>query len=349
MGASKGVLLVNLGTPDSPSVPHVRSYLRQFLNDPLVIDIPWLLRKLLVNLIIVPFRAPKSAEIYRKLWDDRGSPLLYYGEDVRDLVQEKLGDEYEVFLAMRYKNPSMPSVMEKMRQRNFESITIIPLFPQYATASTGSVIKLAEKILAKWDKKPKIRMVKRFFDVKGLIDTIAIRAEEANYKDYDFYIFSYHGLPNRQVIKTHEDGRTCVNCSCEKQYEPDMKDCYKATSYETTRLIVDKLGIPEDKYIVSFQSRLSKNWLTPFSDKVVEEKAKEGVKKLMVFSPAFVADCLETTIEIGDEYNEIFHENGGEELKLVESLNAHPLWIDTLADMVKEEQGEAEPVLLNQS
>jgi ferrochelatase len=328
------VLLVNLGTPDSPSVSDVRSYLSQFLNDPRVIDIPWLLRKILVNLIIVPFRAPKSAKIYKELWTEQGSPIITHGESVKHLLQEKLGEEYNVELAMRYKNPSVPSVLEKIRKTNPNKIIILPLFPHYASASTGSALQEVMDVIRKWWVIPELSFISQYWDHKGYINAFIERGKQYDWKDYDHVLFSYHGLPERQVDKVYDEG-LCNEKHCESEITEENKYCYKATCFATTRLLTAALGIPEDRYTVCFQSRLDKNWLEPFSDKVVEEQAKKGAKKLLVFSPAFVADCLETSIEIGEEYQEIFEEHGGEKVQLVESLNDHPLWIEALEDLVK--------------
>jgi len=328
------VLLVNLGTPDSPKVSDVRSYLSQFLNDPRVIDIPWLLRKLLVNLIIVPFRAPKSAKIYQDLWTEEGSPIMLYGESVKHLLQAKLGEEYNVELAMRYKNPSIPSVLERIRKTNPNKIITLPLFPQYASASTGSALQEVMDVISKWWVIPELSFISQYYDHGGYIKALIARGKQYDWTEYDHVLFSYHGLPERQVDKVYDEG-LCNEKHCESEITEENKYCYKATCFATTRSIAAGLGIPEDKYTVCFQSRLDKNWLEPFSDKVVEEWGKKGAKKLLVFSPAFVADCLETIIEIGDEYQEIFEEHGGEKVQLVDSLNDHPLWIDALEDMVR--------------
>ncbi len=337
MQSNIGVLLINLGTPDSPAVGDVRKYLSEFLNDPRVIDIPWLLRKILVNIIIVPFRAPKSAKIYGQLWTKDGSPLLIYGNSVKEKLQEQLGNNFEVELAMRYQSPSLDEVLEKMRKKSYKKIIIVPLFPQYASASTGSAVEKAMKIISKWWVIPEIKITSQFFDNKGFIDTIIARAKKYNIDEYDHILFSYHGLPVRQVDKVHNDGRTCAGCDCVNVFKDDYYYCYKATCYATTRLLVSKLGIPEEKYTVCFQSRLDKNWLEPFADKTIIQKAKEGVKKILAFSPAFVSDCLETKVEIGIEYQKLFKEHGGEKIQLVESLNDHPMWISTLKDMVLKE------------
>ncbi|MEQ9188772.1 MAG: ferrochelatase [Cryomorphaceae bacterium] len=328
------VLLINLGTPDSPKVKDVRTYLTQFLNDPRVIDIPWLLRKLLVNLIIVPFRAPKSAKIYRDLWTDQGSPIIFYGERVKDLLQQQLGESYTVELAMRYKNPSIPSVLERIRKSNPSKIITLPLFPQYASASTGSALQEVMEVVSKWWVIPELSFVSQYYDHSGYIKALIARGKQYDWNDYDHVLFSFHGLPVRQVDKVYDEG-ACSEKHCESEITEENKYCYKATCFATTRSIVEGLGIPEGKYTVCFQSRLDKNWLEPFSDKVVEEWGKKGAKKLLVFSPAFVADCLETIIEIGDEYQEIFEAHGGEKVQLVESLNDHPLWVDALEDMVR--------------
>ena len=334
MKANIGVLLINLGTPDSPSVKDVRKYLYEFLNDPRVIDIPAIARFFLVNFIIVPFRAPKSAKIYRDLWTEKGSPILFYGKAVQAKLQNELGEKYKVELAMRYKNPSLDSVLDRMEKQNYEKLIIIPLFPQYASASTGSAVDKAMKLISKWWIIPEIKIISQFYDNEKYLDTIIEQSKKYDINNYDHILFSYHGLPVRQVDKVYQDGTLCEEHNCETEITEDNKYCYKATCYATTRLLAKKLNLKVEDYTVCFQSRLDKKWLEPFSDKVVIEQAKKGAKKLLVFSPAFVADCLETTIEIGKEYQQLFEENGGEVIQLVESLNDHPMWIDALRELV---------------
>jgi ferrochelatase len=331
------VLLINLGTPDSPSVKDVRKYLFEFLNDPRVIDINPIGRFFLVNLIIVPFRAPKSAKIYKELWTQEGSPILIYGESVKDKLQKELGNNFEVELAMRYQNPSLDEVCERMQKKGYEKIVILPLFPQYASASTGSAIEKAMKLISKWWVIPEIKIISQFYDDENYIDCVIEQSKKFNLNDYDHILFSYHGLPVRQVDKVYSDGKPCDDHKCEDEINEDNKYCYKATCYATTRLLAKKLKLPKERYTVCFQSRLDKDWLEPFSDKVVEEWAKKGAKKLLVFSPAFVADCLETTVEIGIEYQKLFKDNGGEKVQLVESLNDHSMWIETLKKMILKE------------
>ena len=330
------VLLVNLGTPDSPSTRDVRSYLRQFLNDPRVVDLPAPLRWALVNLIIVPFRAPKSAKIYQQLWTDQGSPILLHGQRVKSLLQQRLGEGYTVELAMRYKNPSIPDTLERLRKTNPDRILVVPLFPQYASASTGSAMQAVMDVVRDWWVIPDIRLISQYWNHPTLIHAWLERGRQYDWRDYDHVLFSYHGLPERQVDKVYDQG-LCRDRDCEHEVTDENAYCYKATCYGTTRLLAQGLGIPEEKYTTCFQSRLDKKWLEPFADKLVEEHARQGAKKLLVFSPSFVADCLETTIEIGHEYQELFEEHGGEKVQLVESLNDHPAWIDTLEALVRDE------------
>lgn len=332
------VLLINLGTPDSPSVPDVKRYLKEFLNDPRVIDKSKFFRAVLVNGIIVPRRAPKSAKIYQELWDMWGgeSPLLTYGYKVQKLVQERLGSDADVYFAMRYQNPSIQSQLDRIQKGNYDKIVVLPLYPHYASSSTGSTMEEVMRIVSNWWTVPEISIISQFYDHPKYIDAFVARANQYNLDDYDHVLFSYHGLPIRHLDKGYTDGSMCSDHNCENEVDEDANFCYKAVCYETTRLLVDKLNIPKEKYSVGFQSRLGRDpWIQPFSDVVVEEKAKEGIKKMLVFSPAFIADCLETSIEIGDEYQEIFEEHGGEKIQLVESLNDHPIWIDCLEDMLR--------------
>lgn len=332
------VLLIQLGTPDSPKTSDVRRYLSEFLNDPRVIDLPWLARKLLVNGIIVPFRAPKSAKIYKELWDlGKGqSPLLVHTQKVQEKLKVRLkSSNVDVYMAMRYQNPSMADVMEEMRALHYDHVIVLPLFPQYASASSGSAIERAMKIMSTWWTTPEISIVNQFWDNSGYIDSIVERSKAFDLKDYDHILFSYHGLPEKHVDKVYEGDNLCSEAPCETEINDKNSLCYKATSYATTRLIADKLGLKEEDYTVCFQSRLDKKWLTPFSDKVVEEQGRRGAKKLLAFSPAFVADCLETVIEIGHEYQDIFEDHGGEKIQLVPSSNDHERFIDGLEEIIR--------------
>ena len=329
------VILINLGTPDSPELSDVRRYLFQFLNDRRVIDLPWLLHKALVNLIIVPFRAPKSTKLYRQLWNEKGSPLLYYSEQVTSDLQIRMGDHYRVFNAMRYGKPDLKAILREVERLNFKRLIILPLFPQYASATTGSVFELIMKRINSWQTFPKIEMISSFQDHPSFINAFATQAARYDLASFDHVLFSFHGLPLRQINKLHPD-QDCLKCRCTTETIPEGKLCYKAACYETARLISSQIGLTPKDYSVTFQSRLSKNWMSPFTDKVLIEKASKGTKRILVFAPSFVADCLETKIEIEIEYAHLFRQHGGEYLQMVESLNANIVWIKGLEQMILE-------------
>lgn len=333
-----GVLLINLGTPDSPKNPDVRKYLTQFLNDPRVIDISPLGRFLLVNGIIVPFRTSNSARLYKHIWTSEGSPLLVNSNKMKIALQKELGNDFVVELGMRYQRPDLESALDNLRKAQVSEIILLPLYPQYASSSTGSSIEEAMRILRKWEVVPSVKLISKFYDHPGFIDACVERARAYDLKAYDYYIFSYHGLPERHIVKgsAHYGGNSCNLGACCSKITSANEYCYRANCFETTRQLVKRLNIPEGSYETTFQSRLNDKWIKPYSDKVVERKAKEGKKRILVFSPAFVADCLETIYEIGTEYDEIFKKNGGEKIQLVESLNDHPVWIQALKSLVLE-------------
>lgn len=332
-----GVLIVNLGTPDSPNTPDVRKYLREFLMDGRVLDIPSAARWPLVNLIISPFRGPKSAKIYKELWEERGSPLKFYGEDAEKMLQERLGDEYVVKLAMRYQSPSMDDGLDLFKKSGFKKIIVVPLFPQYASASTGSVFEKAMKIVSTWQIIPELQFTNTFFDHPKFIEHFTDMARKYMAKDnYEHFLFSYHGLPERHMRKGDCTGEICKLGSCCDTLHSMNQLCYRAQCFETTRLMVKELGLEEGTYTTSFQSRLGNDpWIKPYTDDVVKDLATSGKHSVLAFSPAFVSDCLETTIEVGEEYKEMFEENGGKHWQLVESLNNSTIWIDLLEDLVK--------------
>ncbi|MEI6521918.1 MAG: ferrochelatase [Bacteroidota bacterium] len=331
-----GVLLINLGTPDSPSTSDVRKYLFDFLNDGRVIDINPIARALLVNLIIVPFRAPKSAKLYKEIWSEKGSPLLYHGKNLTYKLRESLGADYEVYFAMRYQNPNMRLVLDEMKNKYFKKLIVLPLYPQYAGSTTGSTIELLMKEIGKWQVMPQIKIITKFYQNPDYISCVAKSSEKYNWKDYDHVLFSFHGIPERQIKRT-DFTDCCLKENCCGKITAANEYCYKAGCYETARNVAKEIGIPLEKYSVSFQSRLGRDpWIKPYSDKVIEEFANKGMKKLLVFSPAFVADCLETIHEIGAEYDELFKEHGGEKIQLVESLNSNDYWVETVKKMILE-------------
>lgn len=328
----KAVLLINLGTPDAPTPFRVGKYLVQFLNDRRVIDINPVGRFILVNLIIVPFRSFKSSRLYKAIWTNEGSPLLLNSVLLKEKLQHKLGSEYIVELAMRYQKPGIKQALERLREQRPEKIHILPLYPQYASSSTGSTLEEVFRQIRKWEVIPDIASISKFYDRPEFISALAAEARKHKIEDYDHVVFSYHGLPERQIRKgsAHYGGNTCRMGACCNSITKNNQYCYRANCFETTRQLVKALQVPEGKYTTSFQSRLDNKWLKPYSDKVIEELGKNGAKKILVFSPAFVADCLETIYEIGTEYEEIFKAHGGEKVTLVNSLNANDEWVDTL-------------------
>ena len=330
----KALLLVNLGTLDNPTYLSVFKYLRQFLMDGRVININPFLRFLLVNLIICPTRSFSSTKVYKEVWDkNTGSPLLHNTTKLSEKLGNKLED-YDVYYAMRYQNPSIESVINNILETNPDEIVVLPLFPHYASATTGSVYQEISRIVSKKWVVPNIRFINQFYDNEKFIDAWVDKASKFNLNSYDKVIFSYHGIPNSHVDNVYPDS-LCSDHNCESEVTDENKFCYKATTYETTKILASRLNLSSDKYQVTFQSRLTNKWLTPFTDEVLESLPKNGNKNVLVFSPAFTADCLETIIEIGDEYKELFLEAGGEKLDYVESLNYSDLWADAIIDIIK--------------
>jgi ferrochelatase len=330
----KGVLLVNLGTPDSPSTADVRSYLKQFLLDPRVIDIPAIPRNLLVRGIIAPFRAPKSAATYRKIWTEEGSPLMVYSQRLLKKVQAALGEDYCVALAMRYKNPSIEQGLAYLKEQKCACITVVPLFPQYASATNGSIIELVMSIVGEWQSIPEITFSGPFYHHPLFIKAIAQIGATYDPASYDHILFSYHGVPERQIHKG-ADGNACLAGGCCDTLHTGNALCYRAQCFETTRRIAQALSLPSEKITTCFQSRLGKTpWIQPYASETIEKLAAAGKKSILVFSPAFVADCLETIYEIGVEYHEEFRHLGGNKVQLVESLNDDDTFVACLVDIV---------------
>lgn len=328
------LLLLNIGTPEKPTVKEVRKFLFRFLNDKHVIDLPWILRKLLVNLIIVPFRASRSTKLYKKLWDKNGSPLLYYSNEVVDNLQKKMDGNTDVYIGMRYGKPNIEDVLKEIYSVGYGKIVVLPQFPQYASSTTQSAVEKVIDITSKWSDVPEISTVWWFFDHPSFIHAFTERIKLYNPDNYDHIIFSYHSLPLRHIDKIHRESSKEI-CQCGKGQEEVNPFCYKSGCYETTRLISDRLNLSADKYSVAFQSRFSKNWLSPFTDETIKQLAADGKRKLLVVCPSFVTDCLETKVEIGMEYTGLFKSLGGDTLDLVESLNDMPEWIDALKDIAK--------------
>ena len=330
----QSVLLVNLGTPDSPSVKYVRKYLAEFLTDGRVIDIYPLWRNLLVRGLIVPFRGPRSAKLYRHIWDaQNGSPLLHYSRVQQQLLQLELGERWVVALAMRYGNPSIAAALANLQKAKVTRIRVIPLFPQYASATTGSVHQQVMKLVSRWPVIPEISFVNSFHDQELLIHAFAAKGKKHHPGTCDHILFSFHGLPQRQLLKGDHTRAHCLKTTdCCKTINACNRHCYSAQCHHTASLIAQQLQLSPKDFTVCFQSRLGREpWLQPYTGDVIKRLAAEGNKRLLVFCPAFVADCLETLQEIGMEYREVFLAAGGEELQLVEGLNDSPLFTRALA------------------
>ncbi len=335
MKAKTGVLLVNLGTPQSPRPKDVHKYLVEFLTDERVMDVPWLQRQLLVRGIIVPRRCKTVAATYQSIWTPEGSPLLTYGIQVQRLLQEKLGDSFHVSLAMRYQTPSIPDVLKELEKMHLKELIILPLFPHYTSATTGSIHQKVMEQLKKWNTLPELRFINSYPTHPLLVKSFSENARAFNLSHYDHFLFSFHGLPERQIKKADKSG-TCLNSKiCCKQINSDNKHCYAAQCHATAQAISNHLQLPLEHTSLCYQSRLGRNpWLQPYATDTLTQLAKLGIKKLLVFSPAFVADCLETLYEIKVEYSHLFKKQGGEQLDLVPSLNTNLTWIQTLEDLV---------------
>ncbi len=333
MQSQIAVLLVNTGTPDSPRVYDVRRYLREFLGDKRVINLPWLFRKMLVNLIIAPFRGPKSAKLYEQIWTSEGSPLLVNSKNFTIAMQQTLGSNYRAYTAMRYGNPSMESVIIDASGQGITKFILVPLYPQYADSTTGTIIAEFNRLIKKHNTTAKTTIIEPFFNNPKFIRAFAEKIKAHNPQEYDHVIFSFHGLPVKQTERMHP-GLTCQQANCKNEFNKVNERCYYASCHATARLLSAAIPLTEDSYTVSFQSRLGMNWLKPYTDEVLKEKAATGAKKMLIVSPAFVADCLETIYELGIEYNHLFREHGGNELKMVESLNNDPRWVDAMKEMI---------------
>lgn len=330
-GERRGVLLLNLGTPDAPETAEVRRYLREFLMDGRVLDIPTPARWILVNLLITPTRAPKSAKAYRAIWREDGSPLLVYSRALASAVEQQLGER--VSLAMRYGNPSIEAAISDLGE--VDRIVVVPLYPQYASSSTGTALEAVFAALSRRAHVPPVSVLPPFFDDPGFLDAQAALARPL-VDGADHVLFSYHSLPERHIRAASPGCELTVRC-CLPASGRVPPACYRAQCLATTRGLVSRLGLADAGFSVSFQSRLGREeWLKPATDKVVPELARRGVKRLTVLCPSFVADCLETLEEIGVRARDAFVAAGGDDLRLVPCVNADPTWAAALARRIAE-------------
>jgi len=333
--AQTGVILANLGSPDSTEVKDVRRYLNEFLMDGRVIDIPFIARALLVRGIIVPFRAPKSAEAYRTIWWKEGSPLITISRQLQKAVQAQL--DIPVELAMRYGNPTPKAAYDNLLAANpdLKEVIIFPLYPHYAMSSYETAVEYMKEVHEKYKYGFKLTFIEAYYNNPEYINALAENMKPYLEQEYDQLLFSYHGIPGRHLKKTDPTKQHCLMVNdCCNVASTAHATCYRHQVFETTRLVTEKLGIPKSRYAISFQSRLGKGWLEPFTDIRLEQLPKEGIKKLLILCPAFVSDCLETLEEIAERGKETFMEAGGESYTMIPCLNTSPLWVETVVNLV---------------
>ncbi|MBX5483055.1 MAG: ferrochelatase [Myxococcaceae bacterium] len=334
----RGLLLVNLGTPDAPKPPAVRRYLREFLSDPRVVDLPAVPRWLLLHLIILPTRPARSARAYRQIWLKEGSPLLVHSRALARAVADAVGTELEVELGMRYGNPSIASAVAALRGKGVTELVVLPLYPQYAASTVASTQDEVMRVIARsWDTLP-VSFVPPFYDDEGFLGAVEAVAKETLGGDRpDHVLFSFHGVPERHIRKSDCGAGHCLSSvTCCAAIGPVNHRCYRAQSFATARLLAERLLLPEGAWSVSFQSRLGRTrWIEPHTDATVVALAQKGVKRLAVVMPSFVADCLETLEEVAIRARAAFLGAGGEAFVFVPSLNAHPRWVETVMALAR--------------
>ncbi len=337
MNHKVGILLLNLGTPESATTPSVRRYLREFLSDQRVIDIPRFFRWCLLNFIILPFRSPRSAEAYQKIWTPQGSPLLVNSLALKDAVAKSLGDKAVVEFAMRYGRPHIEDAYERFLKAGVSKVVVLPLYPQYSASATGSCLEKVYEVFGKsWNVLP-LEVVPPFYADGGFIEAFADLGNKVlKEMDPHHVVFSFHGLPERHILKSDPTGSWCLaQTDCCSFEEGARRHCYRAQCFQTATLIAQKCGLKEGSYTVAFQSRLGRTpWIKPYTDVLLDELAKKGVQRVAVFSPAFVADCLETLEEIEIRAKETYEKGSDRQLRLVPSLNSSTRWVRAVCDLL---------------
>lgn len=333
--AKKGILLVNLGSPRSTAVKDVKEYLDEFLMDERVIDYRWIFRALLVRGIILNTRPAKSAEAYKTVWTDQGSPLIVITEKVREKLQKRV--DVPVEIGMRYAEPSIETGIQKLVDQGVSEIVLFPLYPQYAMSTTESVIEKAEEVRKKKFPKVRINYIQPFYNRDIYINCLAESIKEKLPENFDALQFSYHGVPERHIYKT-DPTKTCnLNDCCSRDTNPSHQFCYRHQCFDTTKKVIEKLNLPIEKTIISFQSRLGKDkWMEPYTDETLETIPSKGVKNLAIVCPAFVSDCLETLEEISVEGKEQFLHKGGENFHYIPCLNDEDRWIEVVKILCEE-------------
>ncbi len=334
--SKKGILLMNLGSPDSTAVPDVRRYLREFLMDGRVLDAPYPIRWFLVNCLILPKRPRESAHAYEAIWTREGSPLVVTSKAVQRLLQQRV--DMPVELCMRYQNPTPEVALASLQRQGVTDVHLIPLFPHYAMSSFETAVVRVRELVGR--SYPNLRLTSQepYYNHPDYIAALVASAADYLKQPHDHLLFSYHGIPERHLRKSDPTGSHCLMAqNCCSGDHPSHQFCYRAQCFKTTELFVKAAGIPAGKWSISFQSRLGRDpWLKPYTDFELERFAREGKKRLLVICPAFVSDCLETIEEIGMRGKASFEEGGGESLQLIPCMNEHPRWIDALAGMTRQ-------------
>ena len=333
----KGILLVNLGSPDSPSPKDVKKYLGEFLMDERVIDLPLIARTALVKGIILNTRPKKSAEAYQKIWWDEGSPLIVISERLQEKIQAQI--DVPVQLAMRYGSMSIKKGLQALVDQGVDDVLLFPLYPQFAMATTETITVLAETLRQEHFPNINIESVPAFYNKPDYIEVLANSIKtHLEGKKYDHLLFSYHGIPERHIRKSDVTKKHCkIDKSCCVTASKAHEFCYKHQCLEVTRLVGEKLNLDPDKFSTSFQSRLGFDpWLQPYTDRTIERLGKEGLKNMAIVTPAFVSDCLETLEEIAMEGEEIFHEVGGENFTTIPCLNDDAAFVNLLSTWIKD-------------
>ena len=344
----RAILLMNLGSPDSTEVKDVKRYLDEFLMDERVIDKPWLFRLLLVKGIITPFRAAKSAEAYKTIWTKEGSPLVVLTKQLQQALQQQISEPVEI--AMRYGSLTPQKAFDELLKREpaLEEVIAVPLYPHYAMSSYETAVEHAKKTHREKKYPFSLRFIKPFFDEPAYINALAENIRSYLDEPFDHILFSYHGIPARHIHRN--DPAALEKCLASDggcaTGSAGYNTCYKRQVFATTQLVMQRLNMAAGKYSISFQSRLGKGWLEPFTDIRLEQLPKEGVKKLLILCPAFVSDCLETLEEIEERGKEIFMQAGGESYKMIPCLNTNPLWVSTLKGWIGEINSGKKDMLL---
>ena len=337
---NRGIILMNLGSPDSAGVKDVKRYLNEFLMDERVIDYPYLFRVLLVRGIIVPFRSPKSAEAYRSIWTNEGSPLIVLTKQLQQSLQKKMDEPVEI--AMRYGNPTAQQSYSLLLRKNpdLEEVVLMPLYPHYAMSSYETAVEYMKKVHRENKYSFRLTTIEPYYNNEDYIYALSESIKPYLQPGFDKLLFSYHGVPERHILKGDITGNHCLKSSdCCENESPAHRFCYRHQCIKTTTLVTKALRIPNEKFELSFQSRLGKDkWLTPYTSQRLSELPKEGITKLLVVCPAFASDCLETLEEIAEQGKEIFLHAGGKSFTAIPCLNTHPLWVNAIAKWVKKEE-----------